>query len=365
MILSALHVVAPLSGFLAASASATQFCHLHPSKTTDLCFALTSSQNSSTETKDLSLHISARFPAPGTGWAAVGIGHQMAGSLMFVMYPSSSAAEDEDVTVSMRTTSGHTGPVTLSASTLAGHKGPDIHVTRKWVDNDLYNVQVTCYGCEKWSGSTLDVMSANQTWIWAWNGKQETGTANEKIKLKRHEDRGMLVFFLPHSPSKLYSLIPLASFRLTSQRGCLSRYVHQLLRLRGLRHGSSIRCQNLNTIHIRTTGKAPRTQCLRPRFNARLHPLFFLPNLVFRPSSNPFRPRKILQIPLGHSTRRFWIHSHWVWDGINNIFQTWQQIQDDASVAWDIFRAGGCGAELAWVAASCDFCEDWEENCCL
>jgi len=202
MILSALHVVAPLSGFLAASASATQFCHLHPSKTTDLCFALTSSQNSSTETKDLSLHISARFPAPGTGWAAVGIGHQMAGSLMFVMYPSSSAAEDEDVTVSMCTTSGHTGPVTLSASTLAGHKGPDIHVTRKWVDNDLYNVQVTCYGCEKWSGSTLDVMSANQTWIWAWNGKQETGTANEKIKLKRHEDRGMLVFFLPHSPSK-------------------------------------------------------------------------------------------------------------------------------------------------------------------
>ena len=126
----------------------------------------------------------------------------MAGSLMFVMYPSSSAAEDEDVTVSMRTTSGHTGPVTLSASTLAGHKGPDIHVTRKWVDNDLYNVQVTCYGCEKWSGSTLDVTSVNQTWIWAWNGKQETGTANEKIKLKRHEDRGMLAFFLPHSPSK-------------------------------------------------------------------------------------------------------------------------------------------------------------------
>jgi hypothetical protein len=196
MILSALHVVAPLSKFSAASASATQFCHLNPSKTTDLCFALTSSQNSSTETKDLSLHISARFPAPGTGWAAVGIGHQMAGSLMFVMYPSSSAAEDEDVTVSMRTTSGHTGPVTLSASTLAGHKGPDIHVTRKWVDNDLYNVQLICYECEKWSGSTLEVTSANQTWIWAWNGKQETGTANEKIKLKRHEDRGMLALFL-------------------------------------------------------------------------------------------------------------------------------------------------------------------------
>ena len=56
-------IVASLSGFSAVSASATQFCHINPSKTTDLGFALTSSQNSSTETKDLSLHISARFLA--------------------------------------------------------------------------------------------------------------------------------------------------------------------------------------------------------------------------------------------------------------------------------------------------------------
>ena len=105
---------------------------------------------------------------------------------------------------SIRTTSGHSGPVSLSASTLVGHKGPDIHVTRKWVDDGLYNVQISCYGCEKWSGSTLDVTNANQSWIWAWNGKQETGTANENIKLVKHEDKGIFPPLPPHLKRPFY-----------------------------------------------------------------------------------------------------------------------------------------------------------------
>ena len=191
-----------LSGFLATSASAspsTQFCTTSTEQdvNTDLCFAVASSHNETTNANDLSLHLSARFPDRNTGWAAVGIGSLMQGSLMFAMYPSST---DGSIAFSIRTTNAHTAPVHLSASSLAGKKGPDIHVTRKWLDESGHsNVQVSCFGCDRWSGSTLDVMSANQSWIWAWNGKQMTGSASEKIGLLKHEDRGLFGF--PYSAS--------------------------------------------------------------------------------------------------------------------------------------------------------------------
>jgi Cytochrome domain of cellobiose dehydrogenase len=182
------------SGFSAASASAplsTQFCTTSTKNglNADLCFAFASSHNETTDAKDLSLHLSARFPDQNTGWAAVGIGSHMSGSLMFAMYPSST---DDTVTFSIRTTNAHTAPVHLSASSLAGKKGPDVHVTRKWIDEGGYsNVQVSCFGCDRWSGSQLDVMSANQSWIWAWNGMQKTGSASEKMGLQKHELKGV------------------------------------------------------------------------------------------------------------------------------------------------------------------------------
>lgn len=183
-----------LSAFSASSASASspsQFCTGSTGKdaNTDFCFALASSHNETTDAKDLSLHLSARFLAPGTGWAGIGIGSEMSGSLMFVMYPSSS----DEPTFSIRTTNAHNAPVRLLASSLAGKNGPDIHVTRRWIDEAGYsNVQVSCFGCTRWSGSTLDVMSGNQSWIWAWNGKQMTGSASEKMALQKHADKGIL-----------------------------------------------------------------------------------------------------------------------------------------------------------------------------
>jgi hypothetical protein len=88
--------------------------------------------------------------------------------------------------------------VHLSASSLAGKKGPDVHVTRKWVDENGYsNVQVSCFGCDRWSGTTLNVMSANQSWIWAWNGKQMAGSASGKMGLQKHEHKGLFGFLIP------------------------------------------------------------------------------------------------------------------------------------------------------------------------
>jgi hypothetical protein len=210
-----------LSGFSATSASAspsTQFCTTSTKQdvNTDLCFAVASSHNETTDAKDLSLHLSARFPDQNTGWAAVGIGSHMKGSLMFAMYPSSA---DDSVAFSIRTTNAHTAPVHLSASSLAGKKGPDVHVTRKWVDENGYsNVQVSCFGCDRWSGSTLDVMSANQSWIWAWNGKQMAGSASGKMGLQKHEHKGLFGFLIPPlylQPCLSYSTIWISCIGLT------------------------------------------------------------------------------------------------------------------------------------------------------
>jgi hypothetical protein len=64
-----------------------QFCAVDNAQTTDICLALTSAQNSTTQANDLSLQLSVRFFAEKTGWAAVGVGEEMDGALMFVLYP--------------------------------------------------------------------------------------------------------------------------------------------------------------------------------------------------------------------------------------------------------------------------------------
>lgn len=67
--------------------SPLQFCSVNEPRKTDLCFAVASSNNITTQKHDLSLHISAKFVVDATGWAAVGIGQTMDNALMFVMYP--------------------------------------------------------------------------------------------------------------------------------------------------------------------------------------------------------------------------------------------------------------------------------------
>jgi hypothetical protein len=207
LLLSGLSATAASASATDEAAPSTQFCTTSTKEdvNTDLCFAFASSHNETTDDKDLSLHLSARFPAPGTGWAGVGVGSVMSGSLMFVMYPSKS---DDAVVFSIRTTTVHNAPVALSPSSLAGKNGPDVHVTRKWVDEGGYsNVLVSCFGCDKWSGSTLDVRSVNQSWIWAWNRKQVMSSASEKVGLQKHGDKGLCCFtFLLHICSFPHSL---------------------------------------------------------------------------------------------------------------------------------------------------------------
>lgn len=82
-------VILLLSGLISTAATSTplQHCALNEVFKTDICFAVSTWKNSTTNQNDISLHISARFPVEATGWAAVGIGPKMNQALMFVMYP--------------------------------------------------------------------------------------------------------------------------------------------------------------------------------------------------------------------------------------------------------------------------------------
>ncbi|KAH9208300.1 hypothetical protein DL95DRAFT_395411 [Leptodontidium sp. 2 PMI_412] len=161
---------------------ALQFCRVE-AKRTDLCFAVASYKNHTTKAKDVSLHFSARFEGRN-GWAAFGLGSKMAGSLIFVMYPGD---QDGDVTTSVRSTPGHFPPMVIKTSDV-----PDIHVTRTWVDpNGAHNVLYTCYDCESWTASDLDVDSEKQPWIWSSNFMQDTRSDDPELMLNMHTDRGV------------------------------------------------------------------------------------------------------------------------------------------------------------------------------
>lgn len=91
-----------------------------------------------------------------------------------------------DVTTSVRSTPGHFPPMVIKTSDV-----PDIHVTRTWVDlNGAHNVLYTCYDCESWTASDLDVDSEKQPWIWSSNFMQDTRSDDPELMLNMHTDRG-------------------------------------------------------------------------------------------------------------------------------------------------------------------------------
>ncbi|XMA10274.1 hypothetical protein WAI453_003065 [Rhynchosporium graminicola] len=174
--------------------SALQSCHRVDPKRVDICFAVSSYKNHTTDTKDVSIHFSARFEGR-KGWAAVGIGGEMKGGLMVVMYPG---VKDGDVTTSIRTAPGHVPPEVMKTTSF-----PVIHVTRTWVStNGIHNTQLLCYDCESWAGSELDVESSKQKWIWSANFMQETQSEDPELMLNIHTDRGIATLNMESSYEK-------------------------------------------------------------------------------------------------------------------------------------------------------------------
>ena len=77
-----------------------QFCQVDVERKSDLCIAVSSVHNASTNAYDLYMTFSLLFEKR-QGWCAFGIGDVMDGALMFVMYPGKN---EGDATFSARST---------------------------------------------------------------------------------------------------------------------------------------------------------------------------------------------------------------------------------------------------------------------
>lgn len=114
---SSLAIISVLTSIVSlATAAQLQYCRVDESLRTDQCLAVSSFHNSTSNSNDFYLLVSAKFENR-KGYAAFGTGSTMDGSLMFVIYPG---AQDGgmamfsrsgnkkltgiDVTLSLRTT---------------------------------------------------------------------------------------------------------------------------------------------------------------------------------------------------------------------------------------------------------------------
>ncbi|KUJ08943.1 CBD9-like protein [Mollisia scopiformis] len=198
-----------LLGTIVTASTPLQYCSVDAEEKTDLCFAVASFKNSTTQANDLSLHISTKFVVDATGWASVAIGPKMDNALMFIMYPG---GEQGRITVSTRTTRYHAIPKVVSED------APETHVTKTWIDDTgLYNAQIMCYNCESWSGTTLDVMSPSQPWIWATNWDQPTHSDDVHLKLRPHNAKGFTMLNMASSYSESGDIIAQVSTQRITQ----------------------------------------------------------------------------------------------------------------------------------------------------
>ncbi|KAI9728470.1 MAG: hypothetical protein M1828_003872 [Chrysothrix sp. TS-e1954] len=117
----------------------------------ELTFGMYAMQNGTGH--DLKMQLSAPMSA---GWGAVGIGGEMKGALMFMIYPSSNS---KDVTVSVRSATGNVKPQEL--------KGVEYTVEKTSIMDGTMMAQLTCHQCDSWKGGMLDMTDANAPWMYA------------------------------------------------------------------------------------------------------------------------------------------------------------------------------------------------------
>ncbi|BFZ65026.1 hypothetical protein YB2330_006189 [Saitoella coloradoensis] len=173
-----------LSLFLCVSAQ-VQYC-----SSSSVCIALETHENSTTNAADLYFQISAQ---KSQGWGAMGIGDGMKGALMFILYPDGT---DQGVTVSVRTATGHVEPSDVTSNV------PAIAVMNTSVTSDRFMANIVCYNCASWTGTTLDVTSTSQPWIWSVGGSnQKLVSTDVNAQITQHASYGQ--FTLDMGKSKV------------------------------------------------------------------------------------------------------------------------------------------------------------------
>lgn len=98
---------------------------------------------------------------------------------MFVVYGDPKSSDPP--ILSARTASGHSPPATLSSA--SSTTDPDVRIiSSAWQRPSPYSnysrstyiasITFVCSDCYNWTGTSIRPMSANQSWIWAWNEDQ-------------------------------------------------------------------------------------------------------------------------------------------------------------------------------------------------
>lgn len=108
------------------------------------------------DSQDLFFHFEA--PSGGNAWGAFGMGEQMGGSLMFVVYESENSGAPP--TVSPRLGKGHVMPQYTSDVNITVLEGSQ-------VTSDSFIANFQCHDCRSWSGGNVDVTSTSAPFIYA------------------------------------------------------------------------------------------------------------------------------------------------------------------------------------------------------
>ncbi|KAI1078850.1 hypothetical protein F5B20DRAFT_546438 [Whalleya microplaca] len=179
----------------AALAEPVQYCRFgdstRPNQDVDFCLGLTTQRNSTTGAHNVYLTFThTRRQLSAKGWTAVGVGDEMKGSLMLIVYGNPSSGEQP--IVSIRGSTGHHQPTLLTREQMGGG---DLRVLRAdWLPAGssepagtvTATVSVLCYSCTLWPGTEISATSGSQPWIWAWNKAQEFDVYDYEAHLKMH-----------------------------------------------------------------------------------------------------------------------------------------------------------------------------------
>lgn len=165
--------------------------HTGESGRADQAFSLVNYFNTTTQQSDLYIRMwMFRYGSANKGWTALGLGPQMKGALMFIIYGD---PVGNDLTLSMRTVDGHHPPRPLDEmKSLYDGEVPEVEVQRtgfeaytgeyyseklKAKPSHLGIAEFVVYGYERFTAPALGLHadSTNQAMIWSSNFEQDFG----------------------------------------------------------------------------------------------------------------------------------------------------------------------------------------------
>ena len=162
--------------------STIQFCSADR-----FCVAQAAYENAATGSHDLyiTLHMDG-YTSSGYGWTAVGLGDAMEGALMFIVYGNPQAHEKP--ILSVRTTmKQHHPPLPLPVDYAQAVEVQLVYARWTPVGNQYRaELNLICYNCTLWPGTSIDAMSEAQPWVWAHNPVQPFEAHSEDALLDMH-----------------------------------------------------------------------------------------------------------------------------------------------------------------------------------